>query len=58
MLAEQRRHDPYYLTDKRPAARTDENDVDSIPVVKLDLNMPSPSSGGKPAHQKYAVICD
>ncbi|KAF8323788.1 Adaptor protein complex AP-3 delta subunit [Clavulina sp. PMI_390] len=39
-LAEERRNDPFYLSDKprRPATRPpDEEEVDSIPVVKLDL---------------------
>lgn len=41
------RDDPYYLIDDRPLAKKpDINDVDSIPVVRLD-NLPPPSSGTK-----------
>ncbi|KAI0964144.1 hypothetical protein AcW1_001032 [Taiwanofungus camphoratus] len=41
---ERMRDDPYYLIDDRPLAKKpDINDVDSIPVVRLD-NLPPPSS--------------
>lgn len=37
------RNDPYYLFDKSSKAPPIVHDVDSIPVVKLDLDLPSSS---------------
>lgn len=38
---ERQRDDPYYLTDERPKS-TSRVDVDSIPVVRLDMPLLSP----------------
>lgn len=41
---ERLRDDPFYLADDRPATKPKVDDVDSIPVVRLDDLPPLPQS--------------
>lgn len=44
---ERLRDDPFYLADDRPATKLKVDDVDSIPVVRLDDLPPLPQSSGE-----------
>ena len=43
---ERLRDDPFYLANDRPATKPKDDDLDSIPVVRLDDLPPLPQSSG------------
>lgn len=45
---ERQRDDPYYVGSTAPAPSATSDDVDSIPIVQLDLNFVHPSSAQRP----------